>query len=89
MSDAELRIEAKKIAENKFWFYVHVVLYIVINIFLIIMFNLSGADSPLVILPPVGWAIGLLFHYLAVFARQITFSLDGMVEREYEKLKKG
>jgi hypothetical protein len=53
------------------------------------MFNLSGADSPLVILPPVGWAIGLLFHYLAVFARQITFSLDGMVEREYEKLKKG
>ena len=64
-------------------------LYIVINIILIIMFNLSGADSPLVILPPVGWGIGLLFHYLTVFARQITFSLDGMVEREYEKLKKG
>ncbi len=85
----ELRKEAQEIAEKKFVFYVHFVIYIAVNSLLFFIWFFGDTEFPWVIFPLVGWGIAVLLHFLSTFVFTGKKYLDGMVEKEYERLKRG
>jgi len=100
MSDeSELREEARGRAQARLGFYIHFSVYVVVNTILFFVWwytkNIAVYNSstgtytkfsfPWFIFPLVGWGIGVLAHYLAVFVR--TGVTERMTEREYQKLK--
>jgi uncharacterized protein (DUF486 family) len=87
-SDEELRRKARLRAEAKIGFYVHLAIYAGVNtmLFFIWLFTtLPYATFPWFIFPLVFWGIGLLAHYLTVFAH--SGYTDRLTEQEYQKLK--
>ncbi len=86
-SEAEIRRKARIRAEAKLGFYIHLAVYIGVNAMLVfIWFFTGGIDVfPWFIFPLVFWGIGLVAHYLTVFAG--TGYLDRMTEREYRRMK--
>ncbi len=84
MENQEAYQRAKRRAEAKIGFYIHLAVYVGVNILLIII-NLS--TSPQYIWfkwPLLGWGIGLFFHGMSIFV----FSgktFRGMKERMIEK----
>lgn len=62
--------EAKKAVEAKYGFYIHLAVYLLVNIFFHIMNYVYLADAGgeyWAIWPAFGWGIGLLFHGAAAF----------------------
>lgn len=84
MDNQEAYQRAKRRAEAKIGFYIHLAVYVGVNILLIII-NLS--TSPQYIWfkwPLLGWGIGLFFHGMSIFV----FSgktFRGMKEKMIEK----
>ncbi len=90
MSEEELYREARKRVEEKKGFFMHLAVYICVNIFLVIIWAATGDGFPWFVFPLGGWGIGILFHFLGVFVftRQTEWERKA-VEKEVEKLKKG
>lgn len=86
MEDQEAYQRAKKRAQAKLGFYVHLTIYVVVNIGLVIV-NLSTSPEYLwFIWPLIGWGIGVGFHALGVFVLHgKTAVTAGMIERELKK----
>ena len=86
MENQEAYQRAKKRVEAKVGFYIHLSVYIAVNILLIII-NLSSSTKDLWFQwPLIGWGIGVLFHGLGVFV----FSgkpviTERMIEKEMKK----
>ena len=80
--------ELWQLAKSRADFKTHLLTYVVINgtlwlIWLVTVWSKGwGSTYPWPMWPTLGWGIGLLFNYLAVY------KLRNSVEREYEKLKK-
>jgi hypothetical protein len=53
---------------------------------LIFIWYSNGMGFPWFIFPLVGWGIGVVIHYLSAFVYPGRKYLDGMAEKEYEKL---
>ncbi|WAC03209.1 2TM domain-containing protein [Lacinutrix neustonica] len=72
----EAYLRAKKKVDNIRGFYVHLVVYLLINIFLIVTIT-SNSDQPLfsfgTFSTPIFWGIGLFFHFLSVFGKNLIF----------------
>jgi uncharacterized protein (DUF486 family) len=87
-SDDELRKKARKIAEEKSDFYIHFVIYIVVNLFLIaIWWATLGPDGfPWFVFPLFGWGIGIAAHGITAFRGE--GYIEHQAEKEYQKLKK-
>ena len=90
MSEEELYREARKRVEEKKGFFMHLAVYICVNIFLVIIWAVTGDGFPWFVFPLGGWGIGILFHFLEVFVftRQTEWERRE-IEKEVEKLKKG
>ena len=90
MSEEELYREARKRVEEKKGFFMHLAVYICVNIFLVIIWAVTGDGFPWFVFPLGGWGIGILFHFLEVFVftRQTEWE-KREIEKEVEKLKKG
>ena len=91
MSEEELYREARKRVEEKKGFFIHLAAYICVNIFLIIIWAVTGAGFPWFVFPLGGWGIGILFHFLGVFvfSRRGTSGWERReVEEEVERLKR-
>jgi hypothetical protein len=88
MRETDLRAEAKKRAEEKLGFYIHLTGYIVVNVLLFSIWIFTGKGFPWIIFPIVGWGIGILMHFLYTFVFTERKFLDRMTEKEYEKMKK-
>jgi len=90
MSEEEIYRKAREKVEEKKGFYVHFIVYILVNILLIIIWAATGAGFPWFIFPLGGWGIGVLFHFLGVFvfSRQTSWERRE-IEKEVERLKKG
>ena len=74
-------------AEARAGFKRHVLSYVLVNLFFIGVWYFSGGGKLEHFWPAwsmFGWGIGLLFHYLGVYQRNLFFS----AQREFEKLKK-
>lgn len=90
MSEEEIYSLARKRVEEKKGFYIHLVVYICVNILLVIIWAFpSGGGFPWFIFPLGGWGIGILFHFLGVFvfSRQTSWERRE-IEKEVERLRK-
>jgi hypothetical protein len=90
MSEQEIYEQAKKRVEEKKGFFIHFSVYIGVNIFLVIIWAVTGAGFPWFVFPLGGWGIGILFHFLGVFVFSRPSSWERrQIEKEVERLKKG
>ena len=87
MSEEKLRQLARERARAKTGFYIHLIIYIIVNILLVSIWYITSGPSefPWFIFPLIGWGIAVIVHGLATFSGK---SLeDRMTERELAKLK--
>ncbi|MFC1906622.1 2TM domain-containing protein [Chloroflexota bacterium] len=91
LSEEEIYHQARKRVEEKKGFFIHLAVYIVINILLVLIWAFpSGGGEPWFLWPLGGWGIGLLFHFLGVFVFSKRTDWEKReVEKEAEKLRKG
>jgi hypothetical protein len=87
-SDADLQVAARRHVNRKLGFFMHLTVYLVINIGLMAV-NLWRAPAFMWSFGPLfGWGIGLLFHGLAVYLRDpgATWK-QRMIDNEIHRLK--
>jgi len=89
MEHQEAYEKAKKRVEAKIGFYIHLAVFVGVNLLLIVI-NLVTAPGHLWFRwPLMGWGIGLFFHGVGVFA---SFKGDSikkrMIEKEMETMRK-
>ncbi len=88
MENQEIYQRAKKRVEAKIGFYIHLTVYVGVNILLIII-NLS--TSPQYIWfkwPLLGWGIGLFFHGMSIFVfsgKKLKGIKEKMIEKEIKR----
>ena len=90
MTEEELRKIARKRAKAKTGFYIHLIVYIIVNILLVSIWYFTSDSSglPWFVFPLVGWGIGLLIHGVFAFSGSSLDDMeDRMTERELAKLK--
>src|SRR3954451_12950706 len=58
--------EAKRILRRRV-FYLHLSIYLMTNLFLVVIWALTGAGFPWFVFPLFGWGIGLVAHGAAAF----------------------
>ncbi len=84
-SDEELMALARKRAEEKLGFYIHLSIYLAINAMLILIWWFVAGDGlPWVLFILGFWGVGILAHFIGVF-----MGADRLTQREYERLKQG
>lgn len=91
MSEEELYREARKRVEAKKGFFIHLTVYIIVNIMLVLIWAFPGGGGfPWFVFPLGGWGIGILFHFLEafVFSRQTDWERKA-IEKEVDRLRKG
>ena len=88
INEEELRKKAKAKAKEKSGFYIHFLIYILVNMFLFIQWYwiTGGEGFPWVLTTTVGWGIGIVAHFIGVFVLD-PYS-EKLEEKEYQKLKK-
>jgi hypothetical protein len=90
MTEEELRKIARKRAKAKTGFYIHLIVYIIVNILLVSIwyFTSDSSELPWFIFPLIGWGIALVIHGLVTFrGNSLEDMEDRMTERELAKLK--
>ena len=91
MTEEKLRQKARERARAKLSFYIHLIVYVSVNVLLFaiwyITLGLSG--FPWFIFPLIGWGIALVLHAIVAFyGKSLEESMeDRMTERELAKLK--
>jgi len=87
-SDEDLRKKARKIAKEKSDFYIHLVIYIAVNAFLVAQWwAIAGPGTfPWFVFPLFGWGIGVAAHGISAFRGE--GYIEEQTEKEYQKLKK-
>ncbi|HEX7363767.1 MAG TPA: 2TM domain-containing protein [Dehalococcoidia bacterium] len=88
MTDDEIREIATKRVRARRGFFWHVIVYVVVNLFLIGIWYFTGKGYfwPGWVLG--GWGIGLIFNAIAAFGRDDIWSEREAVDKEVEKIKK-
>ena len=83
LNEEELREKIRARVEVKLGFYIHLAVYSAVNVMLFLIWSFIGG-FPWFLFPLLGWGVGLLAHFLRVFANiSIT---DKLVEKEYQNL---
>ena len=92
-SGREMKIEEKstKPGDRKKGFYLHLGLYVVVNIILIVAWARTGTEAnpvPWFVFPLVGWGILVVWNYLEAFVwPEETGWEKRQVEKEFERLR--
>jgi len=88
MSEEEVYELAKKRVKAKRDFYIHLVVYVVVNIMLVIIWAFpAGGGYPWFLWVIGGWGIGVLFNFLDVFVWQRRGD-KAAIEKEAEKIRR-
>ena len=86
MENQEAYQKAKKRVEAKIGFFIHLAVYVGVNILLIIINLLTSTQELWFKWPLIGWGIGVSFHALGVFVFTERSSIkERMIEKEMEK----
>jgi hypothetical protein len=86
MKNPDAYQRAEKRVKKRLGFYLHLVIYMVVNFFLIIIHFSTASPYFWPKWPMMGWGIGLLFHGLGVFLFSgKSHIIRQMVEKEMEK----
>ena len=87
ISEEQIYKQAKKRVEAKKGFYIHLTVYILVNILLVLIWAFAaGGGFPWFIYPLGGWGIGILFNFLGVFVFEGK-SDKAAIEKEAEKIR--
>jgi len=81
MKEDEKYREAKERVEELKSFYIHLFVYIIVNIGLFLLNVLTSPDSLWFYWPLLGWGIGILAHAFSVFG------MRGILGKEWEERK--
>ena len=88
MSEEQIYELAKKRVEEKRGFFTHLAVYILVNIMLVLIWRFAnGGGFPWFIFPLGGWGIGLIIHFLNVFAFGGK-SDRGAIEKEAARIRR-
>jgi hypothetical protein len=80
---------ARRRAGAKMGWYIHAMVYVVVNAVLLLMAQLSFGNRPWTVFPVLGWGLGLALHGLAVFVLGGGSSWrQRLVDRERERLQR-
>jgi hypothetical protein len=86
MDEREAYEKARKRVEAKIGFYIHLGIYVAVNILLVIINLLTSREYLWFKWPLMGWGIGVLFHGLGVFVFSKESSIkERMIRKEMEK----
>lgn len=86
MKNQQAYANAKKKVEARMGFYIHLVIYLVVNTFLVILNLTFTKDYFWAIWPMLGWGIGLIVHALSTFVFTAESSLKKrLIEKEMQK----
>lgn len=72
--------------ERESRFYVHFAVYIAVNVFLVVLWWVTGGGFPWFVFPLFGWGIGIAAHFVEGFTN--AGFVDKMAEKEYERLRR-
>jgi hypothetical protein len=78
--------EAKQIRKQRA-FYVHLSIYAATNLFLVVIWALTGGGHPWFLYPLLGWGIALVAHAASAFL--LADPEDLMLQREQRRLADG
>ena len=85
---AELDRLARKRAGAKLGWYIHALVYLIVNAVLFLLAYDGSDGRPWSIYPALGWGLGLLLHGVAVFVLGSGGGLhERLIERERERLR--
>jgi uncharacterized membrane protein len=76
--------EARRIARRQ-WFWLHAAVFLMTQVFLVVIWALGDVDFPWFVFPLFGWGILLAAH--AVYAFVVRAPEEIMIERELRKGK--
>ena len=86
MENQEAYQKAKKRVEAKIGFYIHLAVYVGVNILLIIINLVTSTQELWFKWPLIGWGIGVFFHALGVFVFSGGSAIkEQMIEKEMKK----
>ncbi|HXX35933.1 MAG TPA: 2TM domain-containing protein [Thermodesulfobacteriota bacterium] len=88
MEKDETYQRARKRVEAKIGFYIHLAVYIGVNILLIIINLLTSPQYLWFIWPVIGWGVGIFLHGTATFifsGRKFKEVRDRMIEKEIKR----
>jgi 2TM domain len=85
----EAYLRAKKKVDALIGFYWHLAVYVVVNVFLIILIGVNAGFSGFgPYATAVFWGIGLVFHFLGVFGPNFLFNKDWEKKKIQEYMDK-
>jgi len=86
MKNQEAYLKAKKSVEARMGFYIHLTVYLLVNIFLTILNLTISRDYFWVIWPMIGWGSGLIIHGVRTFVFTAESSVkERLIEKEMQK----
>ena len=89
-AEDEIKARAEKRVRERIHLLQHIGAYVVINVFLVVVWALSGAGYPWFLWVIAGWGIGLVSNIIAYFSgARGTAARDRMVEKEMKRIKNG
>ena len=79
--------KATQRVEEKLGFYVHLVIYVLVNAILTTLNFINSPDKLWFYWPLMGWGIGVIFHAFRVFSSKSTPKFkQKMIDKELEKI---
>ena len=79
--------KVKKRVEAKIGFFIHLLVYLLVNVMLIVINLATSSDQIWSTGPLLGWGIGLFFHGAGVFLfPELTQVKEKMIQKELSKL---
>ena len=89
MSPDEIDRLARKRAGGKLGWYVHAMVYVVVNLFIFSISQYGFGQRPWSIMPLLGWGLGLALHGISVWLLGAGGNLrERMVQTERERLQR-
>lgn len=89
LSSDDIERIARKRAGAKLGWYIHAVVYVVVNLFLFAMSQYAFGTRRWSVFPMLGWGLGLVLHGVAVFMLGSGSGLrERLVQQEREKLQR-
>lgn len=81
-ANEDLRRLARRAAGRKIGFYIHALVYLLVNLLLIGVQQATHPALPWAVFPAAGWGLGLAIHGLAVFFAGPASALRGRIEAD-------
>lgn len=89
LSPEEIERLARKRASAKMGWYLHAIVYVLVNGFLFATTFMGMRDRPWNVYPALGWGLGLALHFVSVFVMGQGSGLrEDLVRRERERIER-